>query len=71
MKHLFLVGALGLVGCRGGESEKPPVHLIKNMDTQEKGKAYRKDSTGLFADGRMMRAPVEGTVAIEIGRAHV
>jgi mono/diheme cytochrome c family protein len=57
------VMVLGLAGCRGGDSEDPPVHLIHNMDTQEKGKAYRKDTTGLFADGRIMRAPVEGTVA--------
>jgi len=55
---------VGLVGCRGWESEKPPVHLIANMDTQEKVKAYRKDTTGLFADGRSMQAPVEGTVAL-------
>lgn len=55
------VGAL--TGCRGWESEKPPVHLIANMDTQEKAKAYRVDTTGLFADGRSMRPPVEGTVA--------
>jgi len=54
---------MALVGCRGWETEERPIHLIKNMDTQEKGKAYRRDSTGLFADGRMMRPPVEGTVA--------
>ncbi len=53
-----------LVACRGGESDKPPVHLIPNMDTQEKGKAYRRDTSGLFADGRVMRVPVEGTIAI-------
>lgn len=62
-----LTAALGvaflLAGCRGWETEERPVHLIKNMDTQEKGKAYRRDSTGFFADGRMMRPPVEGTVA--------
>jgi len=58
-----VVVTAALVGCRGWDSEKPPVHLIHNMDTQEKGKAYRKDTSGLFADGRMMRAPVEGTVA--------
>ncbi|MEN9798577.1 MAG: Cytochrome oxidase, cbb3-type, subunit, partial [Pseudomonadota bacterium] len=66
MRH-FLVGALVasslLSGCRGGESEQPPIHLIHNMDTQEKGKAYRRDTSGLFADGRVMRLPVEGTVA--------
>lgn len=54
------VGAAG-VGCRGWETDKPPVHLNPNMDTQEKGKAYRK--ADLFADGRAMRTPPAGTVA--------
>ena len=58
---LSIVVLLG--GCRGWDTEERPIHLIKNMDTQEKGKAYRRDSTGLFADGRMSRLPVEGTVA--------
>jgi mono/diheme cytochrome c family protein len=48
-------------GCRGWESDKPPVHLNWNMDTQEKGKAYRAST--FFADGRMMRTPPAGTVA--------
>lgn len=47
--------------CRGWESDSPPVHLNWNMDTQEKPKAYRKSN--LFADGRAMRTPPEGTVA--------
>lgn len=60
-----------LSGCRGWNSEEPPVHLMWNMDTQEKGKAYRaiealhnpKDpGVAVFADGRMMRMPVDGTV---------
>lgn len=55
---------LALSGCRGWETEERPVHPIKNMDTQEKGRAYRRDSTGLFADGRLSRLPVEGTVAV-------
>lgn len=59
-----MLALLVLVGCRGGESEKPPVHIIANMDTQEKGRAYRRDTSGLFADGRVMRVPVEGTVAV-------
>ncbi len=67
MKTTFKLAAFSavfaLTGCRGWETEERPVHLIKNMDTQEKGKAYRRDTSGLFADGRMMRAPVEGTVA--------
>jgi mono/diheme cytochrome c family protein len=60
---IFVAAALaaGLTGCRGWETDKPPVHLNWNMDTQEKTKAYRKET--LFADGRMMRMPVEGTVS--------
>jgi mono/diheme cytochrome c family protein len=61
--HFSLMAALAGAGCRGGESDQPPVHLIHNMDTQERGKAYRRDTSGLFADGRAMRPPVEGTVA--------
>lgn len=55
--------AVAVVGCRGWDSEEPPVHLIHNMDTQEKGKAYRRDTSGIFADGRVMQEPVPGTVA--------
>lgn len=61
---LAVAGALALAGCRGGDSEQPPVHLIHNMDTQEKFRPFRKDDTGFFADGRMMREPVAGTVAL-------
>lgn len=68
LKTTVMAAALALVGCRGWETEDRPVHLIKNMDTQEKGKAYRRDTTGLFADGRSMRPPVEGTVAL--GQLH-
>jgi mono/diheme cytochrome c family protein len=56
-----VVGVTAGAGCRGWESEKPPVHLNPNMDTQEKGKAYRAST--FFADGRMMRTPPAGTVA--------
>ena len=66
MLHSTLVALAVVVGgaaagCRGWESDKPPVHLNPNMDTQEKGKAYRKSD--LFADGRAMRTPPRGTVA--------
>jgi len=60
----FALLVVTVAGCRGGESDQPPVHLIRNMFTQEKGKAYRQDTTGLWADGRMMRTPVDGTVAV-------
>jgi mono/diheme cytochrome c family protein len=56
---VLAVAALG--GCRGWESDQPPVHLNWNMDTQEKGKAYRKST--MFKDGRAMRTPPAGTVA--------
>lgn len=62
MRRVALV--LVLVACRGGVSEDPPVHLIHNMDTQEKARPYRKDTTGLFPNGRFMQAPPEGTVAV-------
>lgn len=69
LNNLARVGALALsmtalssgTACRGWQSESPPVHLNWNMDTQEKGKAYRKSD--FFADGRMMRTPPAGTVA--------
>jgi mono/diheme cytochrome c family protein len=60
---VVLASLVLLAGCRGWETEERPIHLIKNMDTQEKGKAGRRDTTGLFADGRISRLPVEGTVA--------
>lgn len=61
----LLAGILSVVtagaGCRGWETTEPPVHLNPNMDTQEKGKAYRAST--FFADGRMMRPAIPGTVA--------
>jgi mono/diheme cytochrome c family protein len=59
LSAVAVVGVAG-AGCRGWESDKPPVHLNPNMDTQEKGKAYRAST--FFADGRMMRTPPAGTV---------
>jgi len=49
-----------LTGCRGMESSQPPIHLNNNMDDQQ-----RKDpqeGSALFADGRVMRPRVAGTV---------
>ncbi len=58
---MLALAASVFAGCRGWTSDKPPVHLNPNMDTQEKGKAFR--SSAFFADGLSMRLPVEGTVA--------
>lgn len=63
IKIAALSAVAALSSCRGWETEERPINLIKNMDTQEKFKAYRRDPTGLFADGRQSRLPVEGTVA--------
>jgi mono/diheme cytochrome c family protein len=56
---LALAGAL--TGCWGNRSEDPPVHIIWNMDFQDKWDPQERVT--FFADGRAMRPPVEGTVA--------
>jgi mono/diheme cytochrome c family protein len=50
-----------LTGCWGNRSEDPPVHIIWNMDFQDKWDPQEK--VEFFPDGRAMRPPVEGTVA--------
>jgi hypothetical protein len=43
-----------IVSCGRGEfSEKPPIHLNPNMDSQEKYKA--QSESNFFADGSSMR----------------
>lgn len=58
---VVVTGLVGALGCRGWETDKPPVHLNWNMDTQQRGQSYRQSE--LFADGRAMRTPPAGTVA--------
>ena len=59
---LLSVSVLMMVACgRGNFSEKPPVHLNPNMDSQKKYKA--QSESNFFVDGASMRTPVEGTVA--------
>lgn len=55
-------GLAGLAGCWGNYSESPPVHLQQNMDFQERGEAQERNQ--FFADGRVMRTPPTGTVAV-------
>ena len=53
------LGALA-AGCRGVESEDPPILLLRNMYHQER---YNAESySNYFEDHRTMRTPVEGTV---------
>ncbi len=62
-RMMTLLGtALLMIACgRGNFSEKPPIHLNPNMDSQQKYKA--QSSSNFFVDGASMRTPVEGTVA--------
>lgn len=57
----LLVLALGGFGCRGSVGKAPPVHLIGDMDWQQK--ALPQSESKVFADRRAMRPLIEGTVA--------
>ena len=60
---VVLIALLALsVGCvRGCRSSRPPIHLNPNMDEQPR---YDPQAAAkFFYDGKVMRAPVEGTVA--------
>lgn len=59
--RFVLLGLATLAGCRGNPSDEPPIHLQQNMDFQERGDPQERND--YFADGRVMRPPVEGTVA--------
>ena len=52
-----------VVGCRGDISSKPPIHIVPDMDYQQKFLPQAEISKDLFADGRAMRPMVEGAVA--------
>lgn len=62
----ILLAGLGALGaCRGGISTSPPVHLVPDMDFQQKIKAQSEFHFDGWKDGRGMRAPVAGTVSRE------
>lgn len=60
MKLGLLVGAIFLVGC-GTTSRRPPLEFIPDMDRQPKFRV--QGETDFFADRRMTRPPVPGTIA--------
>lgn len=65
LKGLGLIAvSLGLLGCQGQTSRLPPVHPQLNMDFQERVDPQEKEE--FFADGRGMRLPPEGTVAVAV-----
>lgn len=58
---LILPALLAIGGCRGQNSDEPPVLLERNMYDSER---YNPESySQFFPDHRTMRVPVEGTVA--------
>ena len=62
---LFLLAALALpallTGCRGMKSDKPPIHLNRNMDYQQRFE--EQEANPFFEDNAAMRQPVGGTVS--------
>ena len=64
MRRLFFAGvvlaSLLLVGCRGTQSDNPPIHLNLDMDFQPK--FGPQESNPFFEDNAAMRTPVPGTV---------
>lgn len=59
---LLPVAVLASACLRERPSDKPPIHINPNMDSQPKYKAYRQSQ--FFADQSDMRQPVAGTVAV-------
>jgi mono/diheme cytochrome c family protein len=60
VKRLAAIALLSALGCRGQTSEEPPVALLRNMHQQQRYNPQARSR--MFADGRTMRPPVEGTV---------
>ena len=54
---------LGVAACRGGTSLSPPLHVVLDMDFQQKLRTQGASSFEGFADGRAMRLPVAGAIA--------
>lgn len=64
--YFFLVVlVLTVFGFRGCNSTKPPLEVFPDMDRQVR--FHEQGKTGFFADGRMDREPVAGTVPFVTG----
>ncbi len=60
---VLLAFGVALPSCRGGIKKDPPIHLVWDMDFQQKLKAQSESSFKGFADHRGMRTPPAGTIA--------
>ncbi|WP_022835334.1 c-type cytochrome [Salisaeta longa] len=58
---LLVLSLVVLAGCRGMQSEEPPVHPNLNMDIQQSFKP--QEANPFFANNMAMRKPVPGTIA--------
>lgn len=58
---LVALAGLALSACRGQPSTDPPIHPVPDMRVQPKVRP--EAASAVFADGKGMRTPVEGTVA--------
>jgi mono/diheme cytochrome c family protein len=64
LQHGMLVlGLLAAAGCRGDISSAPPIHVVLDMDFQQKVKAQAESPLASHLDGRGMRTPAADTVA--------
>ncbi len=67
---ILILGAVSLIPfgffstARESKTTKAPYHIVPNMDYQAKYKAQRINGFFASSDGRAMRQPVEGTVAL-------
>jgi mono/diheme cytochrome c family protein len=60
---LFVMTVVFAFGCtRNSPSQRPPVHLVPDMDSQEKHRP--QSASRFFEDGSAQRVPVEGTVPL-------
>jgi mono/diheme cytochrome c family protein len=67
---LLILSAVAMIpfglfaAAREGLSEKPPYHVVPNMDFQAKYKPQRLNGFFASTDGRAMRQPAEGTIPV-------
>ena len=60
---LSLVPLAFIAKARSGRSTKPRIHIIPDMDNQDRFEA--QSGNAAFADGRSMRPPIQGTMPFQ------
>jgi mono/diheme cytochrome c family protein len=61
---LAVIAVVSIAGFRGQHSTKPPFEIFPDMNYQDKVKDQQPSA--FFADGNSARAPIPGTVALEM-----